>query len=85
MLLGDVGVGKTSFIKNLIYNTATSEFKNSITIYINLGSEGALTSNLKDFIIREIEEQLYEVHDIHLYDFDIIRGIYASEIIKFDR
>ena len=85
VLLGDVGVGKTSFIKNLIYNTATSEFKNSITIYINLGSEGALTSNLKDFVIREIEEQLYEVHDIHLYDFDIIRGIYASEITKFDR
>lgn len=85
VLLGDVGVGKTSFLKNLVYNKAHSEFKNSIDIYINLGSDGALTDDLKKFVIRTIEHQLYENHDINLYDFDMMRGIYASEIKRFDK
>lgn len=84
VLLGDVGVGKTSFIKNLIFNKANSEFKNSIDIYINLGAEGALTENLRNYVIREIENQIYTKYDIDFNDFSIIKGIYASEIKRFD-
>ena len=51
VLLGDVGVGKTSFVKNLIHNGAYEEFKRAFYIYIDLGSSGALTNNLKDFIM----------------------------------
>lgn len=85
VLLGDVGVGKTSFLKNLVYDKAYSEFKDSIDVYINLGADGALTENLKSFVIREIENQLYDDHSINLNDFDMMRGIYASEIEKFNK
>lgn len=84
VLLGDVGVGKTSFIKNLIFNIANTEFKNSITIYINLGSEASLSQNLKKYILDEIEEQLYEKYSVNLNELNMIKGIYASELKKFD-
>jgi len=85
VLLGDVGVGKTSFVKNLMYNSAYDEFKNAIYIYIDLGSKAALSHDLKVFILQEIENQLLEKHDIDVYDFRFIKGIYASDIHRFSK
>jgi hypothetical protein len=42
ILLGDVGVGKSSFIKHLRYVSAFDEFRRAIYIYINLGKKGIL-------------------------------------------
>lgn len=85
VLLGDVGVGKTSFLKNLILNKANNEFKESLSIYINLGSEASLTHNLRDYMLDEIERQLLKKYDIGVLDERLIKGIYASEIVTFDR
>lgn len=85
VLLGDVGVGKTSFVKNLIHNGAYEEFKRAFYIYIDLGSSGALTSNLKDFILEEIEKQLLEKYNVDINDYSFIKGVYASEISRFSR
>lgn len=85
VLLGDVGVGKTSFVKNLIYHGAYEEFKRAFYIYIDLGSSGALASDLKSFVLEEIENQLLEKYQIDIYDFNFIRGIYASEINRFSK
>lgn len=38
VLIGDVGVGKTSFVKNLIYSSAFKEFNEAIYIYIDLNN-----------------------------------------------
>nr|WP_321401134.1 hypothetical protein [uncultured Desulfobacter sp.] len=51
VLIGDVGVGKTSFVKHLKYTTAYKEFKNAIYIYIDLGSKASLSDNLKNYIL----------------------------------
>lgn len=83
VLLGDVGVGKTSFIKNLIYNSAYQEFKNAIYVYIDLGSNAALASDLRQFVLSEIESQLYEKYGVDIYDHNLIKGVYASEISRF--
>ncbi len=42
VLIGDVGVGKTSFMKNLFYNSAYEEFQNAFYIYIDLGRQATL-------------------------------------------
>lgn len=84
VLLGDVGVGKTSFIKNLIYNSAYQEFKNAIYIYIDLGSNAALSSDLRTYVINEIERQLYKTYKIDINDHNFIKGVYASEIHRFE-
>lgn len=83
VLLGDVGVGKTSFVKNLMYNSAHEEFKNAIYIYIDLGSKAALAQDLKTFVLNEIEAQLHEKYNIDVNAFKFIKGIYASDIHRF--
>jgi predicted type IV restriction endonuclease/GTPase SAR1 family protein len=85
VLLGDVGVGKTSFIKNLIYNSAYDEFKSALYIYIDLGSKAALADNLKIFILSEIERQLNHVYELDPYEIGIVKGVYASEISRFSK
>jgi len=85
VLLGDVGVGKTSFVKNLMYNSAHEEFQNAIYIYIDLGSKAALAHDLKVYILKEIENQLLVKYDIDITDFRFIKGIYASDIHRFSK
>jgi GTPase SAR1 family protein len=45
--LGDAGVGKTSFLEDLIYVRAPQEFAQAIHIYIDLGSKAALEFDIK--------------------------------------
>ena len=83
VLLGDVGVGKTSFVKNLMYNSAYAEFRNAIYIYIDLGSNAALTSDIKGFVLNEIESQILEKYKIDISNYKFIKGVYASDIYRF--
>ncbi|EAQ96887.1 hypothetical protein [Congregibacter litoralis] len=83
VLLGDVGVGKTSFVKNLIYNSAYDEFQSAIYIYIDLGSTAALSVDLKTFVLNEVERQLFENYDIDVSAHKFLKAIYASDIHKF--
>lgn len=85
VLLGDVGVGKTSFIKNLMYNSAYEEFKQAIYIYIDLGSKAALTEDLRVFILNEIERQLNSEYQIDPYEYGVVKGVYAAEINRFGK
>lgn len=85
VLLGDVGVGKTSFVKNLMYNSAYEEFKKAIYVYIDLGSKAALSNDLKIFVLNEIERQLVDKYGLDINDFRFIKGVYASEIRRFSK
>ncbi len=85
VLLGDVGVGKTSFVKNLIFNSAYEEFKNAIYIYIDLGSKAALATEMKSFVLNEIERQLYDKYGLDIHEFGFIKGVYASDIHRFSK
>ncbi|WP_421706291.1 hypothetical protein [Alloalcanivorax xenomutans] len=85
VLLGDVGVGKTSFVKNLIYNSAYEEFRSAIYVYIDLGSDSALSSDIKGFVLDEIERQLFKKYDLDVYEFGFVKGVYASELHRFSR
>lgn len=83
VLLGDVGVGKTSFVKNLIYNSAYEEFKTAIYIYIDLGSDSALSESIRDFVLDEVERQLFSKYKLDVYEFGFVKGVYASELHRF--
>lgn len=84
VLIGDVGVGKTSFVKHLKYTTAHQEFKNAIYIYIDLGSKASLTESLKNYILSEIEEQLYSKYSINVSKEQFVREVYSDQIRRFD-
>lgn len=85
ILIGDVGVGKTSFIKNLYHNSAYKEFKNAIFVYIDLGSKAALDTDINNLILDEIQTQLYEKFNIDIDSSSFIKHVYKSDIDRFEK
>lgn len=85
VLIGDVGVGKTSFIKNLIYNEASEHFSNAIYVYIDLGSKATLADDFRKFILNEIASKLNEIIDGGLSNLDFLKSLYKAEISDFER
>lgn len=85
VIIGDVGVGKTSFIRNLIYVRAVDEMKNAIYLYLDLGSQANLGQNIHEFLINDIERQLFDDHQVDLFEDQFVRGVYHGEMIRFER
>jgi GTPase SAR1 family protein len=85
LLIGDTGVGKTTFIKNLIKVEGEEIFKNAITLYLNLGTEGVIYDSLKNYIIVELTRQLIDIYDIDIEEDKFVRGIYHFELQKFKK
>lgn len=80
VLLGDVGVGKTSFLEDLIYIRAAKEFDSALLIYADLGSEAALNTDIRRHVLNEIERQLYDKYQVDVYEDAFIRGVYDLDI-----
>lgn len=85
VLIGDVGVGKTSFLKHLMYVSAFEEFQKAMYIYMDFGSQGALSEDLTNFVLTEIEGQLLSLYNVDVHESGFIRGVYHSDLSRFDR
>lgn len=83
ILIGDVGVGKTTFVHHLIHVEAERVFEDAITLYIDLGSQANLTSDLRRFLIGEINRQLREIYGIDINERNFVRYIYRKDIERF--
>lgn len=85
LLLGDVGVGKTTFIRHLMRIDAAALFAQAITFYIDLGTQATLAEDARVFILDEMERQLREVYQIDIQERNFVRGIYHLELERFGR
>lgn len=85
LLIGDVGVGKTTFIHNLINVEAVNLFKDAITFYIDLGSQAVITSDIRKFTIDEIGKQLLDNYDIDIEEESFVKGVYDLELKRFKK
>lgn len=83
VVIGDVGVGKTSFLRGLPYLQAKEEFKKSIYLYIDLGTSGTLTDDLWLFILKQVEEQLLNDYEVDIYNNNFIKSVFYKEIERF--
>jgi GTPase SAR1 family protein len=83
LLIGDVGVGKTTFIRHLIKVDAAALFANAITLYIDLGSQATMSLDLKAFIPKEITRQLREKYNIDSEEESLIYATYNLELQRF--
>jgi len=85
LLIGDVGVGKTTFLHYLMKIEATTELENAITLYIDLGSEATLTQDLNRYILIETKRQLREDYGIDVDKDDFVRLVYRRDLDGFEQ
>lgn len=83
VLLGDVGVGKTVFIQNLVYVEAKDIFDEAIVLDVNFGSEPALTDDLNAFVTRRFETVLLEKYGVDIHANAFVRGVYHFDLERF--
>lgn len=84
VVLGDVGVGKSSFFESL---QIKAELKSGSNIYlkVDLGKSANLTSNVKEFVLSAIPASLKRDYDIDIFDRDFINSIYHEEIKDYEK
>ncbi len=85
LLLGDVGVGKTMFIRYLLKVAGADVMENAIALYVDLGSKAALSPDLRSFLLTHIERQLLEEQGVDIGERNFVRGVYHSELGRFSR
>jgi chromosomal replication initiation ATPase DnaA len=54
LILGDVGVGKTTFLCHLMNVEAAEQFANAVALHLDLGHQASLATDLRVFVVEEI-------------------------------
>ena len=85
LLIGDVGVGKTMFVRHFISVEAAELLREAIIIYIDLGVQPTLESALDEYLEMEISRQLHQIHAIDIADRRFVQGVYNVALSGFDR
>lgn len=83
MLIGDVGVGKTTFIRRLLAVDAKAEMQNAITVYIDFGSKATLDSEVGRWVVQQIREQLKANHSVDVDERNFVHGVYRRDVLDF--
>lgn len=85
VLLGDVGVGKTTFVRRLVTIDAKEELDKSIVLYIDFGSQPALRRDIEEFVREKFANQLLSEYDIDIYSNEFVRATYNGELNRFSK
>ena len=83
LLLGDVGVGKTAFIRNLLLVEGDDLLDDGLFLYIDMGSRATLGQDIGSFIMSELKRQLRDDHGVDILRNSFIRGVYNVAIERF--
>jgi hypothetical protein len=85
LLVGDVGVGKTMFVRHLITIDAKDILTGALVLYINLGEQPTLTRDIPAFVAREFTRQLREIYSVDIEERGFVRGVYHGDLLRFER
>lgn len=83
ILLGDVGVGKSIFIRHFIKVDARDVMDRSIVLYLNFGNEPALADDLNEFVLDQFVEEMRDDYDIDVESDRFVRAVYKRELKSF--
>jgi hypothetical protein len=83
ILLGDVGVGKSMFIRHFVQIDAKDVMERSVVLSINFGGEPALATDLNEYVMDRFVDQLREVYHIDVESDKFVRGVYDHELQSF--
>jgi GTPase SAR1 family protein len=84
VVIGDVGVGKTSFFENLYENLDQADKTDTYFIHINLGRRANLSADVKTYVLAEIPATLKATYGIDIDHGDFVNAIYHRELHDFD-
>jgi len=85
LILGDVGVGKTMFLRYLRSVAAADLLEKAITFYIDLGSQAMLAEDLERFIVDQLRKQLLSQYRIDVGERNLVRGVYHGDLERFSK
>ena len=85
LLIGDIGVGKTTFIRNWINVDARDLADKSIILYMDLGVKPTLTRELDEFIAEEITRQLRDNYSVDIEEESFLRAVYHIDLQNFEK
>lgn len=85
LLVGDVGAGKTTFIRNLVKNDAKEEFNRALVLFLDYGVKPAVATDLKSYTSGEIIRQLRDNHQIDISERNFVRGVYHQRLMDFSK
>lgn len=85
LLVGDVGVGKSTFIDYLRLVEAPKVFEKAISFKIDLGSRAIISFDIRKAIIGVIKEQLSDLYKIDIEEDNFVRHCYHVELEKFKK
>lgn len=85
LLVGDVGAGKTMFIRHLRSIDASTELQSAMVMYVDFGSKPALSTELKAYVAKELKRLLLVEHSIDIEERGFVRGAYHGEILRFSK
>jgi hypothetical protein len=83
LILGDVGVGKTTFIRYLVKVDGAPLFDKAIVLYVDLGTQATLTPQLREFVLAEMARQLRSTYDVDIEERNFVRGVYHFDLERF--
>jgi hypothetical protein len=84
VLLGDVGVDKTMFLRRLLRVDAKEIAERAIVLYVDLGRD-AVIGEIGPHVASAFKRQLLERYDIDIDEGDFMRGTYQAEVARFAR
>lgn len=85
LVLGEIGHGKSTFLKYLRQIKAEEELKNYIQLDIDFLDNPEKLKDVPDFIIREIIRQLLDRYEIDIAEDKFARAVLKAEINRFKK
>jgi hypothetical protein len=82
VLLGDVGVGKTMFLRRLLRVDAKDVASDGIILYTDLGRDAVL-ADVKTHVAASFQDQLRERYEVDIDEANFLRGTYQAEVKRF--
>ena len=84
VVVGDVGVGKTSFFENLFQQLDADEKGNACYIHVNLGEEAALAESVRSYVLTKVPNILKSEYDIDISSREFLDKLYVTDLKAFD-
>ncbi|HEU4905414.1 MAG TPA: hypothetical protein VFT19_04775, partial [Solirubrobacterales bacterium] len=84
VLLGDVGVGKTMFLRRLLRVDAKEIAEHGVILYTDLGRDAVL-GDIKTYVSASFKAQLLNRYEIDIDAEEFLRATYQSEVKRFKK